>query len=98
MKKIYYFLCLSVITLTFSSCNDDDNDDTKKPASFDEIDEKIMYSFETSSQSMSNTLDVKGILQGEESGKSFTAPEDINIPFEVDAASTAEIGTDYSID
>ena len=98
MKKIFYFLCLSVIALTFPSCNDDDNDETKKPTSFDEIDEKIMYSFEASSQSMSNTLDVKVILQGEESGKSFTAPEDINIPFEVDAASTAEIGTDYSID
>lgn len=40
MKKIFYFLCLSVIALTFPSCNDDDNDETKKPTSFDEIDEK----------------------------------------------------------
>ena len=50
MKKIFYFLCLSVIALTFPSCNDDDNDETKKPTSFDEIEEKIMYSFEASSQ------------------------------------------------
>ncbi|WP_455497395.1 hypothetical protein [Coprobacter sp.] len=97
MKKIIYLLCLSALSLTFTSCNDDD-DETKKPTTVDEIDENIMYSFDASSQSMSNTLDVKVILRGEETGKAFSAPEDINIPFEVDSKSSAKIGTDYTIE
>ena len=98
MKKIIYFLCLSALTLTFTSCSDDDDNETKKPTSFDEINEKVMYSFDALSQSMSNTLDVKVILRGEETGKSFSAPEDINIPFEVKEESTAKLGTDYTIE
>ena len=97
MKKIYYFLCLSALTLAFSSCKDED-DETKKPTSFEEINEKIMYSFDASSQSMSNTLDVKVILRGEETGEAFSAPEDLNIPFEINSESSAVIGTDYTIE
>lgn len=97
MKKIIYFLCLSALTLAFTSCDDDDDNKTKEPTSFDEINEKIMYSLDASSQSMSNTLDVKIILRGEETGKAFTAPEDIDIPFEVESTSTAKLGTDYTI-
>ena len=97
MKKIYYFLCLSALTLAFSSC-DDENDETKKPTSFEEINEKIMYSFESSTLTMSNTLDLKVILRGEETGEAFSAPEDLNIPFEINSESSAVIGTDYTIE
>ena len=59
--------------------------------------EKIAYSFAVRSSRLVSETDIILNLIGLESGANFVAGGDLHIPFTVDAASTATLGTDFSI-
>lgn len=60
-----------------------------------EVKERIMYSFKSSYSRMLSTVDIWVEVQGENSGTSFRAAEDIVLPLAVEASSTAELNTDF---
>ncbi len=63
-----------------------------------ETKERIMYSFTSSYSRLLSEVEVWVELQGETTGKDFTAPTDIKLPLSLAASSTAVLGEDVEVE